>query len=63
MARRRSEGRVLDHASRAEMEELPPRARHGRGRGRSAEKKVDLEIVSSKRFDSGAIAYHLEVKR
>jgi dihydrofolate reductase len=26
-------------------------------------KKVDLEIVSSKRFDSGAIAYHLEVKR
>jgi hypothetical protein len=45
------------------MEELPPRARHGRGRGRSAEKKVDLEIVSSKRFDSGAIAYHLEVKR
>jgi dihydrofolate reductase len=37
----------------------------GQGRALFANvgKKVDLEIVSTRRFESGAIAYHLDVKR
>jgi dihydrofolate reductase len=37
----------------------------GQGRALFANvgKKVDLEIVSTKRFESGAMAYHLNVKR
>jgi dihydrofolate reductase len=37
----------------------------GQGRALFANvgKKVELEIVSTKRFESGAIAYHLNVKR